>query len=276
MEKEKKSGWYFKFSPGDYLRDTQCLSEKAQVAYDRIMCEHIRHICITYEQHKFFTKRLNEDELYELNTVLVNTPTGFQIEWVVKSILDARAYSESRSVNREGKKKKKSTEDMLTYVEHMDSNNNSNNNSIDLNKKEDTGEIFTANGSNPGIDNIKDYQLPEVKAGSVIVMIRVTQKKDVTMPDVYEMWEAFKIQHFTGERYYENENAIHSHFINWAKTQKFTDGNKAITNGSHSANDASANGFNNKNGGFLIIANALRNELAIPNHIGGQDVGPEI
>lgn len=129
MTKEKKTGWYFKFSPGDYLRDTQCLNEKAQVAYDRIMCEHMRNICISQQQHKFFTKRLNEDELFELNNVLKMTEDGYQIEWVAKSILDARAYSASRSENREGKKKKKKEEHMLTYVPHMDSNSNSNSNS---------------------------------------------------------------------------------------------------------------------------------------------------
>ena len=56
----------FLFYPGDYLRDTQCLSENSQVAYDRIMCEHMRNICISKQQLNFFTKRLNDDEKSEL------------------------------------------------------------------------------------------------------------------------------------------------------------------------------------------------------------------
>ena len=55
----------FLFYPGDYLTDTQCLSEKTQVAYDRIMCEHMRNICISQKQLKFFTKRLSPDETEE-------------------------------------------------------------------------------------------------------------------------------------------------------------------------------------------------------------------
>ena len=105
----------FLFYPGDYLRDTQCLSEQSQVAYDRIMCEHMRNICITQQQLKFFTKRLNEDEREELNMILTKTDEGFQIEWVVESILKRRSYSESRRLNRSKKNKK----DVLSYDKHM-------------------------------------------------------------------------------------------------------------------------------------------------------------
>ena len=59
----------FLFYPGDYLRDTQTMSEGTQVAYDRIMCEHMRNICISKKQLKFFTKRLSEDEIEELMMV---------------------------------------------------------------------------------------------------------------------------------------------------------------------------------------------------------------
>ena len=109
----------FLFYPGDYLRDTQCLSESVQVAYDRIMCEHMRNICISQQQLNFFTKRLSEDEKSELEMVLTKVEGGFQIAWVAESICKRKAYSSSRSENRKGKNK----EDMInisdTYVEHM-------------------------------------------------------------------------------------------------------------------------------------------------------------
>ena len=112
----------FLFYPGDYLRDTQCLSENAQVAYDRIMCEHMRNICkdvsnigITKDKLKFFTKRLNEDELNDLMNVLVKSGDIYQIEWVAISICKRKAYSENRAENRKGKKK----EHMKTYDSHM-------------------------------------------------------------------------------------------------------------------------------------------------------------
>lgn len=94
----------FIFYPGDYLRDTQCLSEAAQVAYDRIMCEHMRNICLRQDRLNFFTKRLTEEQAAELYSVLTPCPGGYQISWVVDSILKRREYSESRRKNRISKK----------------------------------------------------------------------------------------------------------------------------------------------------------------------------
>lgn len=106
----------FMFYPGDYLRDTQTLSEKVQVAYDRIMCEHMRNICITQQQLKFFTKKLTPDEVDELMYVLTESNGGYQIEWVAASINKRMAYSDSRKRNRAGSKKKISP----TYDSHME------------------------------------------------------------------------------------------------------------------------------------------------------------
>ena len=110
----------FLFYPGDYLRDTQTLSEKSQVAYDRIMCEHMRNICISKQQLKFFTKRLNPDELDEIMFVLSEVESGYQIEWIAESISKRKAYSESRRNNRKGKPKEKKGNISKTYDLHME------------------------------------------------------------------------------------------------------------------------------------------------------------
>lgn len=116
----------FLFYPGDYLRDTQCLSEAAQVAYDRIMCEHMRNICISQAQLDFFTKRLTSDQKDELKMILRPHENGFCIPWVVDSITKRREYSESRRKNRSSKKKNNDPEQPNTsssYVLHMDNEN---------------------------------------------------------------------------------------------------------------------------------------------------------
>ena len=124
----------FLFKPGDYLRDTQCLSERVQVAYDRIMCEHMRNICITQSQLNFFTKRLTPDEKTELIQVLNEIPGGFEIEWVAESIRERIAYSESRRQNREGKTKKHMNNISKTYDKHMEGESDSDSISIDKGK----------------------------------------------------------------------------------------------------------------------------------------------
>lgn len=114
----------FLFYPGDYLRDTQCLSEPVQVAYDRIMCEHMRNICISQAQLDFFTKRLNSEQKKELLMVLKKTNTGFQIGWVAESIEKRRNYSESRRKNRTKTKNISSSYDKHMEIEIVNENIN--------------------------------------------------------------------------------------------------------------------------------------------------------
>jgi hypothetical protein len=131
----------FLFYPGDYLRDTQCLSEKSQVAYDRIMCEHMRNICISQQQLNFFTKRLSDEEKSELMFLLTPVDGGYQITWVAESICKRRSYSDSRRKNRASKTHNIS----LSYDEHME-NENENVNIISSSlkeRKEVTGEKET-------------------------------------------------------------------------------------------------------------------------------------
>lgn len=127
----------FLFYPGDYLRDTQCLSEQSQVAYDRIMCEHMRNICITQQQLKFFTKRLSNDEREELDMILTKVDKGYQIDWVVDSILKRRAYSESRRKNRQSSSKKISK----SYVPHMENENEEEDSEVVIIKKDKIPKI---------------------------------------------------------------------------------------------------------------------------------------
>lgn len=91
----------FLFYPGDYLRDTQCLSPNAQVAYDRIMCEMIKSPFINDVQYRFFTKRLSDDEKDELNMVLKKNDDGYIIEWVYDAVQKRKAFTESRRKSRQ-------------------------------------------------------------------------------------------------------------------------------------------------------------------------------
>ena len=113
----------FLFYPGDYLRDTQCLSSNAQVAYDRIMCEHMRNICISKSQLKFFTKRLSDEERDEVMHLLTEVDGGYQIEWVAESVNKRRAYSDSRRKNKGSKSSRHITHTSLSYDNHMENEN---------------------------------------------------------------------------------------------------------------------------------------------------------
>lgn len=100
------------------------------------------------------------------------------------------------------------TNERPTRDQQTTTNNNTNNN------KEDN-KVFI---NKPKAENFNG--LPEIKIGSVIQLIKITKQVDVSEKDVSGLWEVFKIQNLTGKKYYEDEDAVYSHFINWSKTQK--------------------------------------------------------
>lgn len=113
----------FLFYPGDYLRDVQCLSPASQVVYDKIMCEHMRNICIRQNQLQTFMKGLSESDMEDLMVVLEQVEGGYQIPWVAASITKRRLYSESRRQNRTKKGCRTYDNHMKTYDEHMENEN---------------------------------------------------------------------------------------------------------------------------------------------------------
>lgn len=213
----------FLFYPGDYLRDTQCLSEKTQVAYDRIMCEHMRNtsvdmnnIVVSKDKVTFFTKRLSEEERQELFTVLIKKGDEYQIEWVAESIADRRLYSESRSKNR---LKKEQTHEIIS--KHMEDE--------DENKDNNLKKVFNT------MPVVSDFNgLPEQYITSAKELVfRLNNKIEISDDTVIALWDSFKIQNLTGDNYYPNKGKVYSHFINVIKKEKFnTDGGTKNNTGS--------------------------------------------
>lgn len=189
----------FLFYPGDYLRDTQCLSERVQVAYDRIMCEHMRNICISQSQLNFFTKRLSEDEKAELEMVLTKVEDCYQISWVAESINQRRNYSESRRKNRTSKKKEDINNISFTYDKHME-----NENVIVNNTNKSMEEIFKISASN--IFEQKQFWL---------YCHKITKLSE---PELKQKWAAFiELREVVED--FKTAKELKEHFINWLKKQ---------------------------------------------------------
>lgn len=197
----------FLFYPGDYLKDTQCLSEKSQVAYDRIMCEHMRNIsehmnniAITKDRVDFFIKRLSSDEKAEVFHVLKKIGSNYQIEWVAESICKRKSYSNSRSKNRQGKNK----EHMLSYDSHME---NANENVNEIVNKEALSpkmvDIFKKSYPFYPVDEKTDFTSC-LQIAYKIAKQKGWQKESVlngNLPQTLEAWE--KIVSFsTTDRWY--------------------------------------------------------------------------
>jgi len=322
----------FIFYPGDYLRDTQCLSEKSQVAYDRIMCEHMRNTLISKKQFDFFTKKLTDDEKEELLMTLTELEGSYQISWVVESITKRKAFTESRrnsrlksdednvriyivrdnvrSIYKIGSsvnpirrynelnnqknpaimgddqnnrdltliwysdKVKRLVETKLhntfkiknlygewfsliksdiieiikayggvtydkTYVERTENEIENDNNSIVDSNKEGINNLGKENfekeivhvKSKKNFPVYSDFNgLPELNVNTSIELIRITQNATVSKSDIDSLWNVFKVQNLTGEKYYHSEKEVYSHFTNWVKNQKIQVENILKTN----------------------------------------------
>lgn len=192
----------FLFYPGDYLRDTQCLSEKAQVAYDRIMCEHMRNICISQQQLNFFTKRLSDDEKNELSFLLKKVEDGFQIEWVAESICKRKEYSESRRKNR----KKDMINISSSYDKHMEIEN--------INENEIVNKDSFGKSENLLWDSVKLNFFNGWKWKEKFCI-----DKSIQMPDLENRMREF-ISDVELKEDFKELKELKNHFTNWFNKKK--------------------------------------------------------
>jgi hypothetical protein len=79
--------------------------------------------------------------------------------------------------------------------------------------------------------------LPELKIGSAQQLMKITRQVDVSVTKIIGMWEVFKVQNLTGTKYYQDVGAVHTHFINWIKTQKFETAKPSEINHGTNVND---------------------------------------
>ena len=87
---------------------------------------------------------------------------------------------------------------------------------IEINK-----EVFKKDMSKfPLADNFNG--LPEKKVEASIGIIKATQDVIASKEQINTFWDVFKIQRLTGENFYENDEKIYEHFINWVKDKKIS------------------------------------------------------
>lgn len=96
----------------------------------------------------------------------------------------------------------------------------------------------------------QSLELPEMKAGAVHQLLMLQGSKEATKDDVLKLWGIFKIQNLNGSKFYNSENDVFSHFINWSKTQKI--------NGTHQQQTARSNP---KTAGVSKLLGSLKEDL---------------
>jgi len=72
-------------------------------------------------------------------------------------------------------------------------------------------------------------EVPEYIIFSIIQRYKLTNDKIITDKQVIESWEVFCSQNLTGDKFYNNENEVYKHFVNWVNKQKFEKNEKPTT-----------------------------------------------
>ncbi len=78
---------------------------------------------------------------------------------------------------------------------------------------------------------------PEIKIGAAIQLIQISKNKTVDTEQMKSLWEVFKIQKLTGSNFYESEDKVYSHFINWSKSHFDIVTIKPTSNGNTAGNN---------------------------------------
>lgn len=217
----------FLFYPNDWIGGTMGMTFEEKGAYVELLMlqfnrGHMTKDMIGHAVGQLWVKiedkfRKDKDGLY------YNVRLDFEKE-------KRKKYAKSRSNNKLGTNQYTNkcghmTDDMTLHMENVNVNVNS----------------TTINGFNtmPILENFNG--LPDIKIGAAVEFVRITKRVELTNKQVTDIWEVFKIQNITGKKYYQNEDAVYSHFLNWIKTQNFTDGSTIKSNSTAGGRNAGAN-----------------------------------
>lgn len=88
-----------------------------------------------------------------------------------------------------------------------------------LNNNKEVNKFFN---NKPKPENFNG--LPDITEGSLIQFFKITKQVDISKEQVTGLWELFKTQNLTGKKFYQDEDAVYSHFINWGITKKIENG----------------------------------------------------
>ena len=147
--------------------------------------------------------------------LFIKDDKGFYNQRLKEESEKRKSYSESRKNNR---KKKDMSNICKTYEQHMENENENEN----INKDEiiNKSKYFKK----------EDFkEIPEHITFSVIQRYKLSNDKTITDKQVSDMWEVFKDQNLTGDKFYNNENEVYKHFVNWINKQKFDKNAKPTT-----------------------------------------------
>lgn len=175
--------------------------------------KYIHILCLMHQQG-----RLDEETIrFSVGNVSVKLKSKFLLDengfWYNKRLEEEiekrNNFTKSRRDNgsKGGRPKKEKTDRLLVGLPKDNHMGN-----------EDEDNINTHNTGMGAMPKATDFNgLPETRIGAVIELFRLAKYQEVTKEQVSGLWEVFKIQNLTGKKFYQDADAVYSHFFNWSR-----------------------------------------------------------
>lgn len=226
---------YLKFYMGDYIKDTRILPLNVRGAWADLilfmwdndpkgeisgtMDDFSRLMCCSVEEANLVIQTLKQRKIFDYHESIDGS-----IKIVSRKQKEMIKLSETRSKSGKNggnpKLAKPKEEILLNQKDNLNPEYEYNTDEL-LETGEEKGGMGEREGvwkTMPGEENL-GLELPEIKAGSAMQLMHYAGNKS-TIEQVYGLWDVFKVQNFTGKKFYQTPNDTFSHFINWSKTQK--------------------------------------------------------
>lgn len=252
-----KEDFCFTYYDGDAARDKAHMNRLERGAYDDLISAQRKRGHLSIDDIK---KVLSSDFSAcwpSLEWVLKTDPAGkYFIEWVDMSIEKMRRHSEKQKQNVLKRYQKDTTvvppyNNGSNLVMPLEDGNENGDEYENVSLKGGAGENFNTMPTDCQEPSTDYYEL------CCELVLRTKQTK-IGIEQIKALWPVFKVQNLTGSKYYADVGAIHSHFMNWIKTQKFE--TKDDRNQSHIKQPAANNGLGAKSGGFGILMQAINTD----------------
>jgi uncharacterized protein YdaU (DUF1376 family) len=215
----------FLFYPNDFDAATKFFTNEQVGQYLRLLIAHFQHGRLSLKQMAFIVGSEPDPEI--LAKFKVDDLGKYYNERLEAEITKRKAFSESRRKNVQ--KRYNSATSVTTSIPTSEVRMENENININTSTIEAKNEIFklSASGFMASTDHI-GLPITEVQVQASIEYLHLTKSKKVSPEFIKKLWEVFKVKEFTGKKWYNDEKAVFTHFLNSLKYEKI-DETKATT-----------------------------------------------
>jgi uncharacterized protein YdaU (DUF1376 family) len=199
----------FLFYPNDFDAATKFFSHEQVGAYIRLLIAQFQHGRLTQKQFLHIAGCDDPELMAKFKT---DEEGKFYNERLESEISKRKRFSESRRKNVQNRYKTDTSvaTSVATSVVHME-NENENENQPEFKS--------TAGGFFAGADHM-GLSLNDVQVGAAIQYLFVGRQVKADAKLIENLWHIFKVKEFTSKKWYPNERATYTHFMNNLRYEK--------------------------------------------------------